>query len=119
MTDLFGGALEKNSHEIQDAVIKMFKDLEDRNMLGSVDRTRQAILEKTARALDAGLQTPKVSVATANLVTKVLESLNDLPVSIAESDSMDAWDLAAIEATRSAMSIETVDPAMIDTEAAL
>lgn len=105
---------------IQDAVTAMFADLDARKLLGPVEATKRAILSKTARALDAGLSSPKVSVATANLVTKTLESLETLPVAVSEANSMDAWDLAALDAIRSEMTAEATDPdtaAMLDTEA--
>lgn len=90
--------------EIHDAVERMFADLEERDLLGSVEAAKRAVLIKTARALDRGLETPRVSVATANLLVKALDVLDTLPATGDGRDSMDAWDLAALDATRSAMS---------------
>lgn len=112
--DLFGNTGRPGVDDaIAKAVTGMFDDLEEKKLLGPVERTKRAILTKTARALDAGLATTKVSVATATLVTKVMESLDELPRAVAEADSMDAWDAAALDATRAAMDAEG-DDEMVD-----
>lgn len=112
--DLFGNVGRLGVDDaIARAVTTMFDDLEDHKLLGPVERTKRVILTKTAKALDAGLATAKVSVATATLVTKVLESLDELPRAVAEGDSMDAWDAAALDATRDAMGTQD-DAEMVD-----
>jgi shikimate 5-dehydrogenase len=119
--DLFGNVGQPAPDStIQDAVTAMFEDLEAHHLLGSVEKTKRAILQKTARALDAGLSSAKVSVATANLVTKTLESLETLPQAVTAANTMDAWDAAALDATRAAMTDGAPAPdlaEMLDTEA--
>lgn len=116
--DLFGNVGWPDVDDaIAQAVTSMFDALEEKKLLGPVEQTKRAILTKTAKALDAGLSTTKVSVATATLVTKVMESLDELPRAVAEADSMDAWDAAVIDATRAAMDAEG-DDEMVDTSQA-
>lgn len=108
------GAEKKSGSEIYDAVNDLFTDLENRQLLGSVEKTKHAMLAKSAKALDEGLAAAKVSVSTANLFTKTLEVLDTLPQAVAQNDSIDAWDLEALDATRAAMEAENTDADMVD-----
>lgn len=111
-------AEKKSGSEIYDAVNDLFTDLENRQLLGSVEKTKHAMLAKSAKALDEGLEAAKVSVSTANLFTKTLEVLDTLPQAVAQNDAIDAWDLEALDATRAAMEAENADADMVDTDVA-
>lgn len=112
------GAEKKSGSEIYDAVNDLFTDLENRQLLGSVEKAKYAMLAKSAKALDEGLAAAKVSVSTANLFTKTLEVLDTLPQAVAQNDSIDAWDLEALDATRAAMEAENTDADMVDSNVA-
>lgn len=99
---------EEKNHDtaIEDAVTSMFAELEQKNLLTGLEKAKQAMLLKTARALDRGLASSKITVATANLLNKVMDVLDTLPRDGSEDNSMDAWDAAALDATASAMAAE-------------
>lgn len=108
------GPQEKTGSEITTAIDDLFTALEDKDLLGPVEQAKKAILTKTSRALDVGLAQPKISVAVANLLTRTLDALDNLPEAVARQDSMDAWDLEALDATRAAMAAEA-EADMLDT----
>lgn len=100
---LFAPVEKNNGNEIEKAVDALFIDLEEKNLLTPVEKAKRAMLIKTAKALDSGLSSSKITVATSNLLTKTLDVLETLPREVQASDSMDAWDAAILDATAAAM----------------
>lgn len=104
--ELFTLEEKKLSHEIEQSICALFHDLEEKNLLTPMEKAKRAMLMKTAKALDIGLSQSKISIATANLLTKTLEAMETLPRATATNDSMDAWDAAILDETAAAMKAE-------------
>lgn len=85
---------------ISSAITSMFAVLEQRGGLTPVEEAKRAILVKVAHSVDEGLAAPKLSVATANLVTKMLDTLDTMSGIQPDQDEMDAWDATVIDITR-------------------
>lgn len=79
--------------EIETAVIELFDDLEERGLLGAIEKAKKAALIKASRSLDHGLHAGKASVATSNVLKQVFEAFDTLPIERTgdvETDALDA-----------------------------
>lgn len=90
---------------IERAVTAAFDDLNAAQLLGPIERAKKAALVKAAAALDRGLATSKVSVATSTVLKQVIEGLDSLPSPLAGNDA----EIDALDATLQALTLNALN----------
>ncbi|WP_165215307.1 hypothetical protein [Schaalia sp. ZJ1691] len=103
-SELFQIAPPDSGESIEAAVKAAFDDLEAKELLGPIEKAKRAALVKAAQTIDQALGFGRVSVAQANVLKQILETLDSLPRPAEGTDrELDAFDQALAALTSEAL----------------